>query len=95
MATYTIAGLDDSRNIIHIFCPLLPRTLEAFHRLDFLVKLTFQDSELTSQFQGFNINKFQLFVRLGNNGRRWGSQVGVNHRLDAIPSSLLAINQFS
>jgi hypothetical protein len=36
---YAIAGLDDPCNIIHIFCPL--RTQKAFHRLDFLVKLTF------------------------------------------------------
>ena len=89
MTTYTIAGLDDPCNIVHIFCPLLPRTQQALHRLDFLVKLTLQDSKLTSQFQGFDIKKFQWFARFWNKGRRWGSQGGVNHRFDAIPSSLL------
>lgn len=89
MADYAITGLDDPCNIIHIFCPLLPRTQKAFHRLDFLVKLTFQNSELTGQFQRFDIKKFQLFAKFGNKGRWWGSQVVVHHRFDAIPSSLL------
>ena len=92
MTTYTIAGLDDPCNIIHIFRPLLPRTQKTLHGLDFLVKLTFQDSELTSQFQGFDIKKFQLFAKFGNKGRRWGSQVGVHHRFDPISSSLLNDN---
>ena len=89
MATYAIAGLDDPCDVVYIFRPLLPSTQKAFHRLDFLVKLTFQNSELTSQFQGFDIKKFQLFTKFGNKGRRWGSQVGVHHRFDTIPSSLL------
>jgi hypothetical protein len=94
MTAYTIAGLDDICDVIHVFCPLLPRTLETLHRLDFLIKLTFQDGELTSQFQGFDVNKFQWFARLGNNGRRWGPQVGVHHCFDTFPPSFL-VTQFS